>query len=71
MDETSKLALGILAIAGIIGAIVYFATRQRNVVAPERSLSPRHYSNEERWSVTYSEDGLPTEIVIHRNTEEA
>ena len=68
MDETSKLALGILAIAGIIGAIVYFATRQRNVVAPESS--PRQYVNEETWDIDWSEDGLPKKVTIHRNARE-
>jgi len=29
--------------------------------------SAKQYNNEERWEITYSPDGLPTQVVIHRN----
>ena len=69
MDETSKIALGIFAFFGIVGAIVYFATRQGKI-APERALSPREYTNKEVWNVEYSPDGLPTKIEISRHAVE-
>lgn len=30
------------------------------------SKRAHHYTNEETWDISWSEDGLPTKVVIHR-----
>lgn len=42
---------------------------EESIAIPLRPISKKahHYTNEETWDITWSEDGLPAKVVIHRN----
>ena len=56
--KTSGVTLLIGAL--IIGVIIWFLMKGKTAQASS-------YTNAEEWNVTYSEDGLPTKIVISRH----
>ena len=77
-----NLGLIVLVGLGILGFLFLTSHRGEAMASipgspiPQRlKLRPkgtqRQYSNEERWSITYSPDGLPTEIIVHRNAKES
>lgn len=44
----------------VIGLLLWFILKNKQSTVGQ-------YQNEEAWDITYSTDGLPTKIVIHRN----
>lgn len=58
LEKNSGLTL--LFGLAIVGLIIWLIVRARQASA---------YTNAEEWNVTYSEDGLPTKIVISRHAQ--
>lgn len=61
--NTKNLLVGVLVVGIVVGTI-YFATRGTKALTV--GSSGKQYTNEEKWSIKYNEDGLPTEITINR-----
>lgn len=72
--DAGKVALGILAVAGICG-LIYFVTRPSHSSSEVKALPPgreiRQYSNTETWDIDWDEDGLPKRVVITRKATES
>jgi len=73
VDRNTAIAIAVIG----LGLLLFFALGRRSTpvetavikARPQGSL-PREYVNEETWDITYSEDGLPIKVVIHRNARE-
>jgi len=76
--DNKGIGIAILIGLGLLG--LWFFTRKTGVFAPAigqplklmpAGSSARQYTNEERWEITYSPDGLPTQVVVHRDAKVA
>lgn len=62
MDKSIWVLLGIAAGLGVLA----YAMRPRQPLAAA-ALPAGLYKNAETWEITWSPDGFPTKVVIHRN----
>lgn len=73
MNSNGKVLLGFLALAGVVGLIIYATTRQKQPVATNRStwrpvggdMDNTLYENEKRIQLVRGEDGHVQELIIH------
>ncbi len=57
-------SLGWVIVAVVLtGIVVYLLVRKKTSIGTQ-------YKNEESWDISYSVDGLPTKIVIHRDARQ-
>ena len=69
MNEKGQwIFFGLLAVAALI--IVPLVLMRRMQVAPAPA-PPATYDNDEVWSITYNEDGLPVEVKVSRHAVQA
>lgn len=77
-SEKAVIIFGLLGI-GLLFLLTRSSSRyseeadylEENTATPLRlrpiSKRAHHYTNEETWDIEWSDDGLPTKVVIHRN----
>ena len=58
-QSNGLILIGLVA----LGLLIYFLARR------QPSAISGNYSNEERWDIKYSDEGLPLQIVIHRDAK--
>ena len=77
MDEGGGNGLGLLIIGALgLGALALVVHSRQSAAAlvpndytpaPAERLPAGSYKNAEEWEITWSPEGLPTKVVIHRN----
>lgn len=83
--QGSKVLIGILAVAGVVGIAYLFTRGSHTSNQPAALLSSREanlggwtplhrqlkeYNNTETWDIDWGKDGLPVKVVITRNATE-
>lgn len=68
MEERNSKIFGVILIAGIVAVgLAILATRQKSTASSPTIHIGKRYVNEETWDLKYNEDGLVTQVIIHRD----
>ena len=63
VSNPAGISLGTIAIVVLVGLVIYLLWKSKS------TAGAGSYKNTESWEVTYSDEGLPTKITIHRDAK--
>lgn len=71
----------VIIVFGLLGlGLLFMLTRRESGYSEEsialpfkpapRDIGAHHYTNKEKWSIKWNEDGLPSEVIIERDARQ-